>query len=795
MKTDTNKFVVNSITLAIRTVLLLACAAAPLASRADEPASDDVKALIYPTNYVEIGALNVPTDSPKFGEYNGLNSSGIYFLGDFDVRGGDAYGQGDGTLRWAAKGIDLGTTSRNIGANVADQGLWSFGVDFDQLRHYTTDGSYETPFQGSMGGNLFTLPPTFGVINTTTTTTAGVITSASKGTRSLTATQLASFHNEDVYTQRDNTAFNAGYHFNKEWAVQLDFKRLDQSGAKLIGSGTDAYNLSSAGGFNYGGQRIAILMNPTQYQNDTITLALNWVGKQGFASASYYGSMFHDDNSGLTWSNPYVSGGTGDAPTPPTGTSPGAAFPLSTMSTPPNNQFHQLNLTAGYFFSPATKLTGGMSYGRNTQDASYAGTYTTTPNTVPLLPVGSLNGLVVLKHADAKLTHQASSALNFTAGIKYNERDNRTASNTYTFLDLGGEPETAVNIPMSNKRLQFDAGGDWRIDARQKLHLGYEYDHIERWCNNSLANNAQGELSTTNTGYYTDASCVQVPKDTENRLVATYKLKLTETIDASAGYTYGRRVADVNPSFYNPMQANTEGFENFGYLAFFDASRKQDLIKAGATWQATDKLSVGLNGRHTKDDYFDSTLGVQSGASSSANLDADYGYSENGSLGAYVSWQKRTRELLTASGRNAVAPLSTLWANDLADRDNTVGVNGKQKGFRNGKLEFAEDFNYSLSKTKYITTLVQNIPAVIGNQGATPNISGEMTQFKLTGTYQFNHASSIIAGYMYQRLKSNDYYYNAYLYGFSPTSLLPTNQQAPNYSVNTLFVAYRLSFQ
>jgi hypothetical protein len=243
------------------------------------------------------------------------------------------------------------------------------------------------------------------------------------------------------------------------------------------------------------------------------------------------------------------------------------------------------------------------------------------------------------------------------------------------------------------------------------------------------------------------------------------------------------------------MQANTEGFENFGYLAFFDASRKQDLYKAGVNWQATDKFSMGLNGRHTKDDYFDSTLGVQSGASSSANLDADYGYSENGSVGAYVSWQKRTRELLTATGRDAVTPLNTLWANDLADRDNAVGVNGKQKGFQNGKLEFAEDFNYSLSKSKYITTLVENIPAVIGNQGATPNISGEMTQFKLTGTYQFNHASSVIAGYMYQRLKSNDYYYNAYLYGFSPTSLLATNQQAPNYSVNTLFVAYRLSFQ
>jgi len=144
---------------------------------------------------------------------------------------------------------------------------------------------------------------------------------------------------------------------------------------------------------------------------------------------------------------------------------------------------------------------------------------------------------------------------------------------------------------------------------------------------------------------------------------------------------------------------------------------------------------------------------------------------------------------------NAVASLSTLWSNDLADRDNTFGVNATQKDLFKGRFQLKEDFTYSLSKSKYITTLGQNIPATLSNQGETPNISSELTQLKLAGTYQFNRASSVIAGYMYQRLKSNDYYYNAYLYGFTPTSMLPTKQRTPNYSVNTVFVAYRYSFR
>jgi MtrB/PioB family decaheme-associated outer membrane protein len=785
-------FALGVIPFAIRGALLL-LSAAPMVAAADEGA-DEVKALTCPTNYVQAGALNVPTDSTKFGEYNALHESGVYPLLDFQLQGGAAACQNGGTTRWEASGTNLGATSRNIGASVAEQGAWSFGVGYDQLRHYTTDG-YTTPFQGGLGDNLFVLSPTFGVINTTVTTANGVITSTSKGAQTLTAAQLSQFHTEDVYSERVNTGLKANYAFDKQWSVGFDYKRLDQSGAKLIGAGTDVYNLTSSGGFNYGGERVAFLMNPTQYQNDTFNLALNWVGNSAYATAAYYASLFHDDFSGVTWSNPFVSGGTGNAPLPPTGTSPGAAFPLTTMSTPPSNQFHQINLTGGYIFSAATKLTGGLSYARNTQDASYAGTYTTLPDTAPELPVASLNGVVINKHADAKLTHRFSPALNFSAGFKYNERSNRTASHTYTFLDLGGEENTVVNIPMSNKRTQFDAALDYRIDQRQRLHVGYEYEHINRWCANALANGAQGELSATNAGYYVVASCVQVPRNTENKLVTTYRIKLNDKLDFNAGYTYADRSADVNPSFYNPMQANNNGFENFGFRAFFDASRRENLFKGGFVWQPTSKLSLGLNGRHAKDDYFDSPLGVQNGDSSSANLDANYSITEDVSFGGYASWQKRTRDLFTATGRNAVAPLTTLWSNAFADRENTLGLNGKQRGLFKGKFELDEDFTYSLGKSKYVTALGQNIVANLSNQGATPNISNDLMQFRLTGTYQLSRASSFSAGYLYQRLKSNDYYYYAFQLGFTPTGLLPTNQQAPNYSVNTVFVAYRYSFR
>jgi hypothetical protein len=44
-------------------------------------------------------------------------------------------------------------------------------------------------------------------------------------------------------------------------------------------------------------------------------------------------------------------------------------------------------------------------------------------------------------------------------------------------------------------------------------------------------------------------------------------------------------------------------------------------------------------------------------------------------------------------------------------------------------------------------------------------------------------------------LSSDDYLYNAYQYGYTPATLLPTNQQSPSYEMNAIFAAYRYSFR
>jgi MtrB/PioB family decaheme-associated outer membrane protein len=774
MKTNKVHLAVRKLNLAVQGVLV-AMLAMPLMAVAEDAANAEAEALTRPTNFVEIGAINVSHDSAKFGEYNGLDNSQLYGLANFYVRGGNAYEGGDSTMRWEAKGINLGTTSRSIGGSVSNQGLWNLGINYDELRHNITD-TFQTPFQGSMGGHNFVLPATFGTINADHRAPAGT------GTQGMTANQLSSFHSEDVHTDRKNTSFSAGYNFDLRWSAQFDYNHLQQTGAKLIGvaMSPDAAGLGA-------GESIATLMNPTHYNTDTYNLALNWLGDNGHLTASYFASIFKDENKSVSWSNPYDTG-------VPTGTNVGV-FPVDTFATAPSNNFYQLNLTGGYDFTPTTKLAGGLSYGRNTQDSNFIN----DPLLTSALPRSSLDGVVVTTHADLKLTNQTTKDLVLTGGLKYNERDNQTPSSTYaTFNSVAGDPfDAVVNTPLSNRKTQLELAGDYRIDKKQSVRLAYEYEAVQRWCGNSLANNFQSAaVVATFPTYYNNTGCVESPDSKENKLSAGYRLKASEDVKFNAGYTYARRHADYNSSFYNPMQTSEEGLQNYGFKAYFDDSRTEQLVKAGVNWQATDKLDVGLNGRYVHDDY-DATLGVQNGHAWGVNLDAAYSYSQDSTVSAYVSWQQRERDLLSGADHSPLAPPTNLWSNQLNDDTATVGINAKQKGLMAGKLSLAEDLSYSYDKTGY-TTHVHYADVLCSTYGVTcgdlPDIKNKLLRLNITGNYQINKSGKVTLGYTYQKLDSNDYYYSAYRTGWTDVTVLPTNQQEPGYSVNLVTVAYTYDF-
>ena len=809
MKANANKKVMlSATTVAVRGAIaaMMVCPALAMA-QSDDP---EVAALVNPTNSIEVGVGVNSKASDKFGEYNGQNKGGD-FIGNFSVKGGDAYGQGTGTMRWGFSGTDLGTTSRELNGNVSDQGQWKIGIGYDEIQHNITN-TYQTPYQGAMGGNNFILPPSFGVINVKQPAPAAAVP---YGAQTLTANQVSDFTTPSVYTKRENTKFIAGYNFDTQWNFQFEFNHLDQSGAKLTAAGSDQVN-SVSGAYPAKGEAPVILMTPTNYKTDMVTAAINWAGEKGHFTAGYYGSFFHDGYDGVNFSNPFINATVTGATK--TGTNIGA-LPINTLSTAPNSQLNQLNLSGGYALSSTMKLQGGFSYGRNTSDQGFVDQYMALAGG---LPNSSLNGVVKTTHADAKLTDQTTQDLKLSAGFTYNERNNDTPMALYKFYDVGGGTWASFNTPVSNRKTQIEFAADYRVVKGQDLHLAYDYEQVQRWCNDmpsyaSLAASNISHLPIFSASYWSQASsCEQVPENKESKVLGNYRIKLDESVNVNLGASYGHRDAELNKAFYNAMQGagGSTGFELPGMVAFFDSSRNETQIKGGVDWQATDRLSFDVTGRYSLDNYTDNTLGVQNGNNASLNFDSTLTTGEKSSINAYITLQARSLEFNNNKGAYTNVALSSQpatllaspWSNELRENDVTLGVSAKQGGLLGGKLSLLEDLTGSVAQTSYNTNLnyafvpTATAPSCAQSTsgavcGSTPTISSRMWQVKLVGAYSLDKKSSVSVGYIYQNLRSNDYFYNAYQMGYNPTSVLPTNQQAPSYVENRIFASYKYSFQ
>jgi len=233
-----------------------------------------------------------------------------------------------------------------------------------------------------------------------------------------------------------------------------------------------------------------------------------------------------------------------------------------------------------------------------------------------------------------------------------------------------------------------------------------------------------------------------------------------------------------------------------GFIAYPYASRNQNMVKTGVNWQVTRKVDLSVNGNYKYDDY-SATLGVQNGRSAGVNVDAAYNYEENSSVSAYWSWQKGERNMRNGSNGTQTVASTNIWTNQLEDNSNTVGLLTRHGGLMGGKLEILGDFSYALDTSAYST----QVPylATCGNAntlscGDLSAIKNELISLKLTGNYKVHKNGKVALAYIYQKLNSNDYFYNGQQFGYTPNRVMPTGLQQQDYTVNVVALSYNLAF-
>jgi MtrB/PioB family decaheme-associated outer membrane protein len=884
MKAKKGRIATRCIVTAVRGALI-AMALSPIAHAADAEPDDPALLLTHPASTVEVGVGNVSDGSFKFGEYNGLQKKGAYAIGNLDVRGG-AYGTDDPT-RWRITGSNLGLDTRNITGEFGRQGAFRFDFGYDELLRNRSD-SFQTPYLGA-GSNNLTLPSSWIVprvpqVSATAGNFRGLSPSTGLGNALVggvstppTAAQIATvnniiaadvplFQNVNLHTKRERYDAGVSYNLGSQWELKASVRHEDKTGFKPMNM------LSLANG-----TASVTLPDLIDQTHDQYNASINYTGPQGFFQAAYYGSLFKNNVQSMTWQNAFD----------PTKS--------ATMGSNPDNQFHQILLTGGYKFSPTTRLTVNGSYGRATQNEAFV----VGPESPFGLPSSSLNGLVLTKAFNLKLTSRPIKDLNVTAGYKFDDRDNHTAVNTYRFYDAGEAPSGSspfssafglasgamgsniniyANRPYSKKSNQFNLDGDYSVAKGQWIKAGYEYQKIERSCPGSWIN------------------CVDAPNGKENTLRAEWRMNMIENLSARVGYAYSERrvtydeqgwlalvpMAGVVPtggatlSVADFMRQN--GLTGFGPIApwvplqtgnlgiffpnnsalpqqfygsrndihelpgmrrFLMADRNRDKVRSAIDWQATDNLSVQGGLDYNKDKYDNSVYGLLDAKSWVANLEGSYAVAEGLSANAFYTFEdQRSRsagasyasgaitntafvgiaantvvsggcfDTVTLKNQNAKTDPCLNWSTDMRDKIDTLGFGLKQNGLLGGRLDVGADLVFIKAKTNIGVkggTYANNPAAAAGRPAVSPavifipatdmpEVSNETAELRLNARYALDKQSTVRVLYWYQRLKSTDYAYDAMQFG-GISSVIPTNEQAPNYKVHVIGVSYSRTFR
>ena len=747
MKTKTNNFTLKT------TVILMQMAFASLAYAADinKELDPETAELVNPVSKVELGVGNVSEGSFKAGEYNGHEDKGAYGIANIDLRGGGTY-DSDETLRWRITGKNLGLENRNIKGEIGDQGKFRLEFGYDELLRNRSD-SYQTPYSGASSSNL-TLPsgwvapivpslsgsaanarglssevsnsPAY-VYGTYKSIGNGLITSVNITTSSnIQAHDLPAFHLMELSTKREKYDAGMTYDFDEQWQFKASARHEDKTGYKPMGSITRAS----------GGDISTILPDRIDQTTDQFNAALGFTGDKGFLQAAYYGSIFDNHVSSMSWQNWSYNGTT----SPPV---------MATMSSAPSNEFNQFSLTGGYNFNHTTKLTMNGSYARNTQNDKFL-----TDAFTPVVPRSSLDGLVETTAFNVKLTAKPLKDLNFTGGYKYENRDNKTPVNVYGFYDdsepstgalnagfktalanltgiplatlntlgLGSNLNINANRAYSKESQQVNLYADYMLKKGQWVGAGYDWQGINRKCDGSWI------------------SCTDADKSNEHTLKLDWRTSSIENVTTKLDYAYSQRTVNYNEnaflalvpmanvmptestatmsayatmlalgySGYGPvlgypataLSANTQYFfannNALGNAAYQNANRISELIgmrrynmadrdrnklKSSINWQATDRLSFQGGFNFNYDDYANSAYGLKSAKDWALNLDGSFAVSEDFTLTSFYNHEDQQSK---SAGNTYTANAAALAAGSVSNNSLTTFTLGSANSISGG---------------------------------------------------------------------------------------------------------------
>lgn len=562
---------------------------------------------------LDFGLGYVSDDSLRFGDYRGLEKEGFYAALDGEVNFRNLQGR---YFNMFAR--NFGYDSRELDMRVGNQGVYELRFGWQAIPKYRGYGT-QTPFLG-VGGDYLVLPKDWVYANTTI------------GMDAL----ESSLNVAPLKTNRKILDAGLTLHLGSDWTYRVDYQNQKKAGTRTLSGGMFYTNAS-------------YLPAPVDFTTQIFDMDLSWAGKRAQVKLGFISSIFDNSASSLTWKNPFH------------------AQPLHQTfraALEPSNEFYQVNLSGALAFTPRIRLTGQASVGRLTQDDAFL-PYTINPKYSDLpLPRSSLDGQVDAStyNLTGKLYARLNNRLSFTARGKWDERDNKTPVDLYTWVVTDLVPvKPRYNRPYSYKREQYSADLRYRAHRVIRLSGGVKQQNMDR--------TLQAVERTEETTWWGEA-------------------KISPTFKSELRFKYESANRDIS----DYLQPDDGGPVDHPLMRKFNmADRERDRMLVELDLMPVDSFGINLSYIKAEADYDNSVLGLQNSEDESYSINLNYAVGKKVDLYAFYTHDDIDADLLNSTGGSADP-----WNAMTRDRITTVGIGLNAK--INDKSSLGIDYVSSDSK-------------------------------------------------------------------------------------------------
>jgi len=653
----------------LRPGIRYALAAALLAALCPGPASasaDDVPVAISAVSAEEIGPTS--TVSAGLGVLTADNQrfgqyTGLNTEGVYSLIDLDLNRLDPETGTWLQlQGRDLGLDSSELRVRAGRQGDWGYDLGYSRVPR-----TFPYHVNTGLGGA--------GTANLTTNPAGGPLRLATQ--------------REVVRARVDKVLFNG-------FDVNVTFRNEHKDGTRL-------YGRTVTGG-------IGFLVDPIDYDTRQWEAVLSFTGTKLQVSGGYYGTTFANANTGLV-----VDGATdGDNST------------YSPIGLPPDNVSHQVYVSGGYNFTPATRGDFKVSLGRITQNDAFIPTVTVAPGVG-----GSLDGKIKTTRVQLGLTSRPAPRLSLAGNFRYEDRDDLTPVMVYY---TGAGATSRTNGENEPRDFTTTAG---KVEAVYRLPAAFR-----------LTGGVTQESTLRNISAVRSVSAREMTRETAYRMAVARSM--AENVNGTIAYIFSKR--DGSDFKANVLNGGGSGADNIAPIHY--SNRRRDTVRLSVDATPSDRVSLQLVAETSSDEYDSRTaqhLGPREGGARHLSADASVQVTQTWQVTAFVSQDRTTQRQNSCDGiSSSGAPCAAAdrWSAELINQGYAAGVGVRGKAGH--RLALGADVQGSYDKGQY-------------NQSGTP-IAEEVDDLyykpltvSMFGDWSLTDDSGVALSATYDRRRTNDW--------------------------------------